>query len=80
MRTYFFIETDSPVRGCNVRISVFRVKRNQPIPLGCTDHHTKAWRGGRAQAMGIINEVDGLRWVENHEDYELQNLIGFAGM
>ena len=78
MRTYFFKEIDSPKRGCNVRITVYRVKRNQPIYMAHSDHHTKAWRGGRAQAMRIIHIEDGLPWADEH--YELDNLIGFAGM
>ena len=84
MKTYFYNETGSPVRGCNVRISVYRVKQNQPIPIGCADHNTASWCGARGVAVRIIHEKDGIPFdIDRHgerDTYSLRGLMGFAGM
>ena len=80
MKTYIYTETSSPVRGMNVCISVWRIKNNRPESLGSSDHHTKAWRGARAQAACIINRVDGLPWAKNSEHYHLRDSLGACDM
>ena len=47
MKTFIYKETDSPKRGYNVRISVFRVLRNRPEFIGCADFQTASWKGAR---------------------------------
>lgn len=78
MRTYIYQETDSPERGCNVRIIVHRIKQNRPLLVGHSNHNTASWYGTRAQAQQIIHEVDGLPWKTEH--YELKNLLGFVDL
>jgi len=85
MRTYIFTETSSPVRGCNVHIAVWRIKRNQPHPIGCSDHSTGSWKGARAQAVSIIHDADGLPYAMRRDGggidrYTLRDLLGFGDM
>ena len=58
MRTYIYIETKSPKRGMDARISVYRVKRNQPHFIGCSDSQTASWPGAHGEAVLIINRID----------------------
>ena len=84
MRTYIYTETSSPVRGMDTRITVYRIKNNQPHEIGNSDHQTAAWMGARAQACGIINDIDGISWSfkrDGHVDrYSLQGLLGYHDM
>lgn len=83
MKTYFFVKTDSPVRGCNVRISVYRVKQNQPIPIGCEDHNTASWCGERGTAINIIHVIENVpfKYVDGKRDtYRLRGLLDFGDM
>ena len=84
MKTYIFNQTDSPKRGYNVRISVYRVKRNQPHLIGSTDHQTASWKGARGQAVSIIHDVDGIPFDVKRQGeinhYSLRGLLGFARM
>ncbi len=85
MRTYIYTETDSPERGMNVRISVWRIKHNQPHGIGHSDHNTASWKGARGQAVSIIHHEDGLpygtkRTTGDIDRYTLRDLLGFADM
>ena len=55
-------QTDSPVRGSNVRVTVYRIKRNQPHLVGSCDRHTSSWKGAHGEAVAIIHVLDGLRY------------------
>lgn len=74
MKTYIYIESDSPQRGLNVRVTVYRIKNNQPHYVDSEDHHTKAWRGARPTACRIINRVDKLPMEDG---YNLRDQLGF---
>ena len=76
MRTYIYTENRSDVRGMNKRITVYRIKRNQPHLVGSSDHHTAAWYGAHGQAVAIIQEKDGLPAARDH--YELRGELGPA--
>ena len=82
MKTYFFVKTKSPVRDHNVRISVYRVKQNQPIPIGCEDHNTASWCGERGTAVNIIHVIDKIPFDTNRNGerntYSLRGLVSFA--
>ena len=84
MRTYIYTETDSPKRGMDVRISVWRMKNNQPHGIGITDHQTASWMGARAQAVHIIHDAEGIPYAKNHEGqtdtYRLRGLLDFGYM
>jgi len=84
VKTYIFNETDSPKRGYNVRITVYRVKRNQPHMLGRSDWQTASWPGARAAAVRIIHDVDGVPFGVRRDGeadrYSLRGLLGFASM
>ncbi len=84
MKTYMFVQTDSPKRGYNVRISVYRIKRNQPIYLDCSDWQTASWPGARPAALRIVHAVDGIPFGVRRDGgvdrYNLRNLLGFAHM
>jgi hypothetical protein len=84
MKTYMFNETPSPKRGMDVRISVYRIKRNQPHYIGCCDCQTASWCGGRGEAVRVIHEVEGIPFdVRRDGDvdrYSLRGLLGFAEM
>ena len=67
MRTYIYQETGSPVRGCNVRVTVYRIKRNRPHIVGHVDMHTASWKGAHGQAVSIIHDVDGIPYAEHHD-------------
>ena len=62
MRTYIFNVSDSPVRGCNTRVTVYRVKRNRPHIVGVSDNNTATWKGAHGEAVSIIHVVDGIRY------------------
>jgi hypothetical protein len=84
MKTYIFNETKSPKRGYQIRITVYRVKHNQPHMIGSSDHQSGAWMGARAQACGIIHDVDGIPWDTKRngccDRYSLRGLLGFSQM
>ena len=84
MRTYIYTETDSPERGYDVRISVFRIKDNQPHLLGRSDHQTASWYGARGEACGIIHTADRIPWAKRSngrpDRYSLRDLLGFGEM
>ena len=84
MRTYIYTETDSPERGMDTRITVYRVKRNQPHEIGHSDHQTASWYGARGQAVGIIHSKERIPWAEarngGEDRYSLHGLIGFSDM
>ena len=84
MRTYIFTETDSPERGCNVRISVWRIKRNQPHGIGHSDHHTASWYGARGQAVHIIHAAERIPYAKTRQGgtdrYSLRDLLDFGDM
>ncbi len=84
MKTYLFIKTNSPKRGMDVRISVYRVKHNQPQLIGCSDHQTASWMGERTEAVRIIHDFDripyGTKRNGTHDSYTLRGMIGFANM
>ena len=84
MRTYIYTETSSPERGCNVRISVWRIKRNQPHGIGHSDHHTKGWKGARGQAISIIHHEEGIPYAKKRDGgedrYQLRAELGFCDM
>jgi hypothetical protein len=69
-------------RGYDVHISVFRVRRNQPIRIGGEDCITRSWYGAHAEAVQIINCVDrvpfALRADGSANVYELQHELGPA--
>ena len=54
MKTYIYTETDSPERGMDVRISVWRIKNNQPRGIGHSDSQTASWRGAKQCASSMI--------------------------
>ena len=56
MKTFIYKETDSPKRGYNVRISVFRMLRNRPEFIGCADFQTASWKGAHGEAVTISHE------------------------
>ena len=81
MKTYMYNQTDSPKRGYNVRISVYRIKRNQPHLIGCSDHQTASWYGARGQAVQIIHAEEGIPYGHGRTDrYTLRGLLGFDDM
>ncbi len=84
MRTYIFNETDSPKRGMDVRITVYRVKRNQPHLVGHSDSQTASWPGARGEAVRIINMRDGIPFDTKRDGrtdrYSLRGLLGFVDM
>ena len=81
MRTYIFTTTDSPVRGLDVRVTVYRIKNNQPHMIGHSDSQTASWPGDRGEAQNIINRVDRIPFVRSGSGSKsLRRLIGFADM
>jgi hypothetical protein len=78
MNTYIYTATNSPARGFNVRITVWRIKQNQPHWIGTEDHHTKAWRGERPTACRIIHKQDKLPLEDN--GYSLKNMLAPADL
>ena len=84
MKTYAYLRTDSPERGYNVRITVFRIKRNRPIQVGYSDHNTASWMGERPQAYRIIHDVDGIPFdVDKNggvDRYRLRGEVEFSDL
>ena len=66
MKTYIYKSDPSPVRGYNLRVTVYRVKRNVPIKIGCNDYNTAAYKGIVASAKNIISEVDGIKMLDGY--------------
>jgi len=72
MKTYIFEQSESWKRGCNVCISVYRVKNNKPEMVGRSHHNTASWKGAWAQASTIISKIhprikfDGYRLISNN--------------
>ena len=84
MKTYIFNETNSPKRGMDVRITVYRIKNNQPHLIGCSDSQTASWPGARGEAVRIINMRDNIPFGVKRDGgvnrYSLRGLLGFASM
>ena len=74
----------SPKRGMDVRITVCRIKRNQPHMIGHSDSQTASWPGARGEAMRIIHDREGIPWAVKRnggiDRYSLRGLLGFADM
>ena len=60
MKTYFYTETPSPLRGFDVRITVWRIKQNTPELVGHSDSQTASWYGARGEAQRIISVHDNI--------------------
>ena len=84
MLNYIYTETDSPVRGSNKQITVWRIKQNKPELVGSSDHTTASWKGARPSACDIIHNVDRIHYATNHDGsidgYSLQGMLGFADL
>ena len=78
MKTYMYMESDSPIRGCNVRITAWRLERNVPRCLGHSDHSTAAWYGARPCAMQLISGQEHIPMDDS--PYKLKGLLGFDKM
>ena len=63
MRTYIYNVSPSPKKGSNTRVTVYRIKRNQPHLVGSCDRHTSCWNGAHGEAVTIIHVQDGLRYA-----------------
>jgi hypothetical protein len=80
MKTYIYQEIDSPARGFNKRIIVYRMVRNRPIHVGSGDRHTAAWRGAHGEAVVIIHEFDGVPYgVKSDGETNRYSLRGELG-
>jgi hypothetical protein len=82
MRTYIFTESDSPARGFNVSIRVWRIKQNRPHQVGHSDSHTASWYGAHGEAQRIIHVHDKIPMIRERISggQHLKNLLGFADM
>ena len=83
MRTYTFTRTKSPVRGMDVRVTVYRIKRNQPHLVGYSDSILAAWYGSKMEAQLIISDRDKiLRTTRRRSGSmgQLRGLLGYAEM
>lgn len=82
MKTYIYQETDSPARGCNKRVTVFRIKRNRPHIVGRCDRSTASWKGAHGEAVTIIHEADRVPYAKRDDGtpnrYELRGELGPA--
>ena len=82
MRTYIFTETDSPINGMDVRITVHRIKRNRPHLIGSSDSQTASWPGDHGEAVLIINRADRIPFGTKHDGridrYKLRGELGPA--
>ena len=56
---YYYIVSDSPKRGHNVRVIVFRKRRNGMERIGYSDHNTASWTGAKGRAVRIASNVYG---------------------
>lgn len=71
MKTYIYkVEGHSEKRGYNRCITVYRVKQNKPIYLGCEHVNAASYYGDRATACQILSAADGEPMVDS---YTLKN-------
>ena len=55
MKTFIYtVQHNSPVRGYNRRVTVYRIKQNVPTYLGYTDANTAGSKGDYAMACEVI--------------------------
>jgi hypothetical protein len=82
MRTYIYLETDSPVRGMDTRITVQRIKHNRPHYVGASDFQTASWKGAHGEAVTIIARCDELPFATDLDGrtntYALRHELGNA--
>lgn len=53
-KSFIYTITESPARGSNLRVNVYRIKRNAPVYLGCQDVNTASYYGNYATACQVI--------------------------
>lgn len=77
MKSFIFTVTESPKRGCNRRITAYRIKRNLPVFLGYEDVNTASFYGNPATARQIIAKageatmVDSYNFTQQHSLQEV---------
>lgn len=78
MKTYIYkVENHSHKRGYNRCITVYRIKQNKPIYLGCEHVSTASYYGDRATACQLISQHDNEPMIDS---YTLKNSINMRIM
>ena len=75
MRTYIWTETNSPVRGEEVRIHVWRIVSNQPHKVGQCDRTPGSWLGAETEARHIIHNEHGIPFARKRDGSEDRYLL-----
>ena len=57
MKTFLFTTGHSHMRNMDVCVKAYRLKKNDPIYLGCSHEQTRGWKGGYAVACKIIADA-----------------------
>lgn len=81
MRNFFYTEGPSDKRGKNKCITVYEIRKGQPVRIGSTDHQSAAWYGARYQAQLIIHEKCKIPLGKSHHGCpDLKGLLSFGEM
>jgi hypothetical protein len=60
MKTYIYKNVPSNIQGFDRRVSVYRIKNNRPVWLGCDDFQTRSWAGASSEAQNIATQAEKL--------------------
>lgn len=79
--TYIYTVADSDERNMNVRVNVWRIKRNKPEYVGVAHRNTASWRGAPAVAARIIADEQGYAMEDGYElvrdDIDIRKLADY---
>jgi len=73
MRTYIYTMQQMN-RKDNIRLTVYHIKRNQPVFIGCGDYSSAAYKGDLASVKNIISDIDGIKMRDGYNFVKENNI------